>query len=260
MKHTEGSGSILKSRFARGLFPLVAALLAFALAAPEARAAAVPAPDQPVLIDTSASAGSVFASSSSADAFPPANAFDGLWSASEHRWLAYINPSKSDYTGGKTGETPAYVIYRFNAPTKVNVLRLRIPNDWTWDQRAPKAWTFLGSNDGSTWTQLAARSGVTWTAGEVKDFSFENDTKYAYYKFNCTEISGTNDYMMLWEIQFLRRSDIVLMDLTSPSGTVTSTASDDWTKPATNAFDNGTAHNNDDRSIHSGPPVDGLLP
>ena len=36
--HTEGPGSILKSRFARGLFPLVAALLAFALAAPEARA------------------------------------------------------------------------------------------------------------------------------------------------------------------------------------------------------------------------------
>lgn len=36
--HTEGPGPILKSRFARGVFPLVAALLAFALAAPEARA------------------------------------------------------------------------------------------------------------------------------------------------------------------------------------------------------------------------------
>ena len=32
--HTEGPGSILKSRLARGLFPLVAALLSFALAAP----------------------------------------------------------------------------------------------------------------------------------------------------------------------------------------------------------------------------------
>lgn len=38
--HTEGPGSILKSRFARGLFPLMAALLAFALAAPAAHAAA----------------------------------------------------------------------------------------------------------------------------------------------------------------------------------------------------------------------------
>ena len=38
--HTEGPGPILKSRFARGLLPLMAALLACALAAPEARAAA----------------------------------------------------------------------------------------------------------------------------------------------------------------------------------------------------------------------------
>ena len=34
--HTEGPGSILKSRFARGLFPLMATFLAFALAAPSA--------------------------------------------------------------------------------------------------------------------------------------------------------------------------------------------------------------------------------
>ena len=35
--HTEGPGPILKSRFARGVVPLVAALFACALAAPEAR-------------------------------------------------------------------------------------------------------------------------------------------------------------------------------------------------------------------------------
>ncbi len=40
MKHTEGPGSILKSRIARGVVPLVAALFVCALAAPEARAAA----------------------------------------------------------------------------------------------------------------------------------------------------------------------------------------------------------------------------
>ena len=38
MKYAEGSSSILKSRFVRGVFPLMAALFAFALAAPEARA------------------------------------------------------------------------------------------------------------------------------------------------------------------------------------------------------------------------------
>ena len=38
LTHAEGSGSILQSRLARGVFPLVAASLAFALAAPSARA------------------------------------------------------------------------------------------------------------------------------------------------------------------------------------------------------------------------------
>ena len=258
--HTEGIRSILRSRFARGVFPLVAALLAFALAAPEARAAAVPAPDQPVLIDTSASAGSVVTSSVSAVAYPASKAFDGAWSTiSADRWLAYINPNKHDYTGGATGETPAYVVYRFNAATKVNMLRIRIPgdSDYAPTDRAPKAWTFRGSNDGETWTTLDTRSGVTWASGTtVKTFSFENGTKYAYYKFECTEIGGTNDYLQIYEFQFLYDAGIVLTDLTSPSGTVTTTTAGDWVKPAKNAFDNGTAHDANDRSIHSGPPVD----
>ena len=54
--------------------------LAFTTCATTAFAAAVPAPDQPVLIDTSSSAGSVVASSSSSATYSAANAFDGNWS------------------------------------------------------------------------------------------------------------------------------------------------------------------------------------
>ena len=257
LTHAEGSGSILKSRLARGLFPLVAALLAFALSAPEARAAAVTPPDKPVLIDTSSSAGSVVTSSVSSADYSAAKAFDGNWSDNAGRWLAYINPNKKDYTGGLTGETPAFLVYEFDTATKVNVLRLRIQNANEWDKRSPKAWTFQGSNDNITWTTLDTRSGVAWASGTtVKNFSFENETKYKYYKFNCTEIVGSNDFMQLYEIQFLYDAGIVLTDLTSPSGTVTTTAAGSWVKPAKNAFDNGTAHNNDDRSICGGTTVD----
>ena len=242
MKHTEGSGSILKSRFARGVVPLVATFLAFALSAPEARAAAVPAPDQPVLIDTSASAGSVVTSSVSAVAYPASKAFDGKWSdMSADRWLAYINPNKHDYTGDATGESPAYVVYRFNDAAKVNMLRIRIPGDSNYapTDRAPKAWTFRGSNDGETWTTLDTRSGVTWTSGTtVKTFSFENGTKYAYYKFECTEIGGVNDYLQIYELQFLYDAGIVLTDLTtSSSGSVSDASATLSGYPGANAFD-----------------------
>ena len=233
-----------------------AMLVAAVLAVPSARAAAVPAPDQPVLIDTSSSAGSVVASSSSSATYAAANAFDGNWSDNAGRWLAYNNPN-NDYGSGVHGESPMYLVYQFNAPTKVNVLRLRIQNANEWDKRSPKAWTFLGSNDGTTWTTLDTRSGVAWASGTtVKTFSFENETKYEYYKFICTEILGSNNYLQIYEIQFLYDAGIVLTDLTSPSGTVTTTAAGSWVKPAKNAFDNGTKHNNDDRSICGGTTVD----
>ena len=249
MKHTEGSGSILKSRFARGLFPLVAALLAFALAAPSAYAAATTPPDQPALVDTSSSAGSVVASSSSSTAYLASKAFDGAWSTiSSDRWLAYINPNKHDYTGDLTGETPAYVTYKFNAATRVNVLRIRIPKDdgYECSDRAPKAWTFLGSNDGSAWTTLDTRTGVTWASGEVtKTFSFENHKSYEYYKFVCTEIGGVNDYLQIYELQFLYNPGAVLTDLTtSSSGSVSSSSGTHSSYPATKAFDGNKSDTN----------------
>ena len=219
------------------------AAIAFSIAAPSARAAAVTPPDEPVLIDTSASAGSVVESSPTYSSYTADRAFDGNWSDDAGRWLAL------------TSSNPMYLVYKFNVATKVNMLRLRIPGNNSYDKRSPKAWTFSGSNDGSTWTTLDTRSGVSWSASEVKTVSFSNDTAYEYYRFSCTAIVGSDDYMMLWEIQFFYEPPS-LVDLTSPSGNISTTTSGSWVKPAKNAFDNGTALNNDDRSIHSGSAVD----
>ena len=241
--HTEGPGSILKSRFARGLLPLMAVLLAFALAAPSARAAAVTPPDQPALVDTSSSAGSVVTSSSSSATYSADHAFDGNWSGDAGRWLAYTNPD-NDYGSGVHGEKPMYLVYKFNNPTKVNVLRLRTRTENEWDKRSPKAWTVLGSNDGTTWTQLDSRSGVAWTSGEAvsglitKTFSFENRKSYEYYKFCCTEIVGENNYMQIYELQFLYNPGVVLTDLTtSSSGSVSASSPALSPYEASHAFD-----------------------
>ena len=190
---------------------------------------AVTPPDEPVLVDTSASAGSVVASSSSSTVYPATKAFDGAWSTiSSDRWLAYINPNKNDYTGGLTGETPAYVTYKFNTATRVNTLRIRIPSDkdYACSDRAPKAWTFSGSNNGSDWVTLDTRSGITWASGTTtKTFAFENETKYEYYKFSCSEIGGTNDYLQIYELQFLCARDMTALvcssELTIPSAPAT---------------------------------------
>ena len=243
--HTEGLRSILKSRFARGMFPLMAALLAFALAAPSARAAAAVKPGFPFKIDTSSSAGAVDLTRSSAahPTYGAAGAFDGQKNL-DGRWLAV----KADHM---------FVTYRFNTATKVTSIKLYNPDANNQTTRPPKAWTFEGSNDGDNWTVLDTRTGQTWSSGQVRSYSFQNDDAYVYYKFDCTELNGATDYLMLWEIEFWGTAPgEVPVDLTSPSGTVTTTTAGDWVKPVKNAFDNGTAHNNDDRSIHSGTTVD----
>lgn len=65
--------------------------------------------------------------------------------------------------------------------------------------RAPKDWTFQGSNDGSTWTTLDTRTGVTsWTGGDTKTFTFSNSTAYLYYRVNVTANNG-NAYLTIVE-------------------------------------------------------------
>lgn len=67
--------------------------------------------------------------------------------------------------------------------------------------RAPKNWTFEGSNDGSTWTTLDTRTGVTWTSGQTRAFSFANSTAYLYYRLNVTLNNG-DTYLDLAEMSF----------------------------------------------------------
>ena len=97
----------------------------------------------------------------------------------------------------------AYVVYRFNAPTRVNGISLTIPNYGTQTTRAPKDWTFSGSDDGETWTVLDTQTGETgWASGgEERYYKFTNTHSYQYYKFNCTATNG-DTVMQLVEIEF----------------------------------------------------------
>lgn len=97
----------------------------------------------------------------------------------------------------------AYVVYKFNEPTRVNGISLTIPNYGTQTTRAPKDWTFSGSDDGETWDLLDTQTGETaWSSGgEERFYKFTNTKSYQYYKFNCTATNGES-LMQLIEIEF----------------------------------------------------------
>ena len=71
-------------------------------------------------------------------------AFDGVENKqSGNRWLAK-----------KANANNMWVTYTFNVATVVDAIRIYLPSGdgYKPSDRAPKAWTFEGSNDKSTWT------------------------------------------------------------------------------------------------------------
>ena len=64
--------------------------------------------------------------------------------------------------------------------------------------RDPKAWRFLGSQDGSSWTLLdERRDEPVWAArNTAKTFKFTNRTVYAHYRFEFLEVHGVPHFQL----------------------------------------------------------------
>jgi glucose/arabinose dehydrogenase/type 1 glutamine amidotransferase len=57
--------------------------------------------------------------------------------------------------------------------------------------RDPKDWTLQGSQNGTSWTDLDKRSGESFPQRfQTKEYKFENNTAYQYYRLNITANSG----------------------------------------------------------------------
>lgn len=70
----------------------------------------------------------------------------------------------------------------------------------------PTAWTFAGSNDGSSWTTLDTRTGQTLTNGSFSSsYTFSNSTAYRYYRFTFT--AGASTIVHIAEIEFNGRAN-----------------------------------------------------
>ncbi len=57
---------------------------------------------------------------------------------------------------------------------------------------APTAWTFQGSNDGTTWTTLDTQTSQTFTSGQARPYTLTNTTAYIYYRLNISAYGGGN--------------------------------------------------------------------
>lgn len=89
-----------------------------------------------------------------------------------------------------------------SGPSAIRVWRYRIyPRPGNYPQ-FPPAWTFEGSNDGSTYTTLDTRSGQSVSSNIFVDYDVPeaNRGEYSYHRLNCT----SSTYIALAEIQLLQ--------------------------------------------------------
>ena len=112
--------------------------------------------------------------------------------------------------GGFHGDINFWMQQEFAEPTVVNKYTFTSGNDAP--DRDPKKWNLVGSNDMENWVTLDVRANHTFEdRNQTKEFGFENETAYKYYRINIEENYGS-DAMQLSEWRLL------VVEALNPSG------------------------------------------
>jgi len=89
----------------------------------------------------------------------------------------------------------------------------------------PSAWTFQGSNDGSSWITLDTRSAVAaWSANEARSFTLSAPKRFSRHRWAFTATQGGNTYNIP-EIELAGRGAALAMQATSDAFTAASVPS-----------------------------------
>ena len=99
----------------------------------------------------------------------------------------------SKYLAGYTA--PFWVNLEFDEPVIAGYYALTSGNDAP--DRDPRDWEIQGSQDGVTWDTLDTRIGYTFSDRKLtREFYFENNTAYKYYRFDILSNNGGGLFQM----------------------------------------------------------------
>jgi hypothetical protein len=177
-------------------------------------------------------------------------------------WKAF-NGVKSNYSGydmWQIWSTTGWLRYKFPSPQIVNKY---IIYDMLWDQysidpKAPKNWTFEGSNDGINWTVLQTVANHTSCNSYVGNVSYNwygittfypvNYTAYTYYRINITANNG-GSYLAINELEMYTQP---IPPSSAPAG-LTAAASYDSIRLTWNSVQTASSYNVKRSESSSGP-------
>ena len=96
---------------------------------------------------------------------------------------------------------PTWFAYDFGESKVVNGYTIHF--NGIYEHRAPKAWTFEGTDDpDGNWKTLDRRADVTgWTKGAARSYAFANERKYRHYRLAVTASNGEG-VLELYQLEF----------------------------------------------------------
>ena len=90
---------------------------------------------------------------------------------------------------------PFWVSLEFDTPVVAGYYALTSGNDAP--GRDPRDWEIQGSNDGETWVTLDARADYTFPDRVLtREFYFDNNTAYKFYRFDILKNNGSSLFQM----------------------------------------------------------------
>lgn len=116
-------------------------------------------------------------------------------SSSFYAWYAF-NKNINEI-GWISSSAKSWIQYQFREPKiiiKYSVTNASSASTVSYATRAPKNWTFEGSNDGLTWDILDTQTDqISWESSQKRTFSITNTRPYLTYRLNITVNNGSND-------------------------------------------------------------------
>jgi hypothetical protein len=103
---------------------------------------------------------------------------------------AFDDESSTRWVG--LGASDVWLQVKLPAAQAFNTFKIVARND-EYLNESPQNFSLQGSNDEENWDTLSTTTGCSWTSGEIKTFSFNNETPYEYYRlYISTNCGGTN--------------------------------------------------------------------
>ena len=155
----------------------------------------------------------------------------------------YENPEKNHRICVQRREFPFVVNYDLGEGNAKCVRSYKIyfnsvmPNN----ERAPKDWTFSGSDDGENWTVLDIHSGYSdWEATCVRFFEFSNDKSYRHYQLSVSDVVN-KDVLEFYQLEYFEASSGTI-DITLPTTNRASCTKEIYSGKVEFLFDNRFLH------------------